>query len=291
LREKLGLVLFSGVLYSVTIANVGIAANYIPPVTLTALRLSTASAIFCGILCFLRPKYRWSHRGVADIVIIGVLNVGLPFLCLAIAIRYISTSLAAVLFNTLPVFTIVLAHFLLPDEKLGAIKILGTITAVAGAAILVVSNESGLEIGNHQGWIGQLLIIVASLSGALGVVYTRNQAHKESPVVLAAGQVFACTAIFVTLTLVVEGLPASSSYPWQSWAAMIGAAVSTPVIGFWLLFYMVNKYSASLAGFAGITSPLFSVIIGVVLLGEVITTPIAFGTLLLIAGVWSINYF
>jgi drug/metabolite transporter (DMT)-like permease len=54
---------------------------------------------------------------------------------------------------------------------------------------------------------------------------------------------------------------------------------------------MINKYSASLAGFSGIATPLFSVVIGILLLGEVITLPIAFGALLLLAGVWSLNYF
>ena len=45
-----------------------------------------------------------------------------------------------------------------------------------------------------------------------------------------------------------------------------------------------------MAGFAGITTPLFSVCIGLVFLGEVITLPIALGALLLLAGVWSVDY-
>lgn len=291
LGEKVGLILLSGFLYAIAIASVDVASNYIPPVTLTALRLSTASVIFGGLLLFLRPRYRWSLRGVADIVVIGVLNVGLPFLFLAMAVKYISSSLAAVLFNVQPVFTIAFAHFILADEKLSLVKMAGTLAAVVGATVLIVSNESGLVIGHDQGWIGQLLIMLASLAGALGVVYTRNRVRQDGPFVLAAGQVFACTVIFVTLALAVEGLPAWTSFPWQSWVAIVSATVSAPVIGFWLLFYLINKYSASLAGFSGITTPLFSAIIGILFLGEVITMPIAVGALLVLVGVWSLNYF
>jgi len=291
LWEKIGLVLLSGFLSAVAIAGVDVAAHYIPPATLTVLRLTTASVVFCSILCFLRPKYRWSLRGVADVFVIGLLNIGFPFFFLAVAVDYISSWLAAVLFNTTPVFTIVIAHYLLPGEKLSRVKIVGTIAAIAGAAVLVISNESGLEIGNSQGWIGQFLIIAASLAGALGVIYTRMRLREENPVVLAAGQVFTSLVAFFPLALVTEGLPAFASYPWQAWAAMIVAALSAPVIFFWLLFYMINKYSASLGGFAGIATPLFSVIIGIVLLGEVITVPIAVGTFLLLAGVWSLHRF
>lgn len=291
LWEKIGLILVSGFLYSVTIACVDVAADYIPPVTLTALRLSTASAAFCGILFFLRPEYGWSLRGVADIFAIGLLNVAIPFLFLALAVEHISSSLAAVLFNAQPVFTIVIAHSLLVDERLSVVKLAGAIAAVAGATLLIVSNASGLEIEHDQGWIGQFLILAASLAGALGVVYTRIRLRQENAFVLAAGQVFASLVIFVPLTLVVEGLPAFASYPWRGWAAMIVAGLSAPVAAFCLLFYMINKYSASLAGFSGIATPLFSVIIGVAFLGEVITMPIAFGTLFLLVGVWSLHYY
>jgi drug/metabolite transporter (DMT)-like permease len=291
LWEKTGLVLISGFLYAIAIASVDQASLYIPPATFTALRVAIASIIFCVILCFVRPQYQWSLRGTADIFVAGLLNVGLPFFLLAIAVQYISSSLAAVLFNTMPVFTIVLAHFLLADEKLDAVKLVGTITAVAGATILVISNASGLTVDQNQGWIGQFIIITASVSGALGVIYTRIRLRQENPVVLAAGQVFACLAIFAPMALVSEGLPAFASYPWQGWTATFAAAVSAPVIAYWLLFYMINKYSASLAGFSGVATPLFSVLIGILLLGEVITVPIAFGTLLLLVGVWSLNYF
>jgi drug/metabolite transporter (DMT)-like permease len=291
LGEKAGLVLVSGFIYSTAIASVDVAANYIPPFTLTALRLSTASVIFLCLLCFLRPQYHWSSTGIADIFIVGVLNVGIPFLFLAMAVKYISSSLAAVLYNTTPVLTLIFAHFLLTDEKLNAVKLAGTITAVAGASILILGNESGLELEHSQGWIGQLLIVVASASGALGVVYARIRVRYESPFALAAGQIFACMLIFVSLALVVEGPPAFASYAWQGWVAMVGAAVSGPIVGLWLLFYLINKYGASLAGFSGITTPLFSVIIGILFLGEIITPLIALGTLLLLVGVWSLNYF
>jgi drug/metabolite transporter (DMT)-like permease len=291
LGEKIGLILVSGLLYSVAIASVDIAANHFPPVTLTALRLTTASAIFCGILYFLRPKYQPSLRSAADITIVGMLNVGLPFLFLAMAVRYISSSLAAVLFNVQPVFTIGMAHLLLADEKLTPAKLMGTLVAISGATLLLLRGETGLMVAHGQGWIGQLFIMLASLSGAGGVVYARIRLRHVNTAVLAAGQVFACTLIFVTLALVVDGVPALASYAWRGWAAMISATVSAPVLGFWLLFYMINKYSASLAGFSGIATPLFSVVIGILLLGEVITLPIAFGALLLLAGVWSLNYF
>ena len=117
------------------------------------------------------------------------------------------------LFNVGPALTIVLAHFLLPDEKLRPAKIVGTALAISGAVLLVVSNSSGLKAGNSQGWIGQMLIILASATGALAVIYTRIRFREADTTMLSAGQVFACLAVFLLLGLITADLPAWQPIP------------------------------------------------------------------------------
>ena len=289
LLEKSGLILVSGLLYAVAIGSVGVAARYIAPVPLTVLRLLTAALIFCGILLYSKPKFLWRPRMVLDLVIVGMCNIGLPFLLLALSMRYISSSLASVLFNIGPPMTVVLAHFMLRDEKLRPATIIGAAIAISGAVVLLASNASGLSVSQGQGWIGQSLIILAAASGAFAIVYIRLRMQQQNTTVLAAGQVFACLAVFGALALLTGDLPRVSAYPWQAWAAVIASAITAPVIGFWLLFYMVNKFSATLGGFAGIATPLFSAVIGILFLGEVMTMPIVLGTVLLLAGIWSLN--
>lgn len=287
--KKIGLVLVSGLLYSIAIASVGIASRDITPLTLTTIRLAMASVVLGAILLLTRPQFRWRPRFLLDIFLVGLGNVGLPFMLLALSMRYISSSLASILFNVGPPMTLLLAHLTLRDERLTRGKVMGAAVAVAGAILLMASNASGLVVEGSEGWIGQLLIILASAAGAAALVYTRRFLQEDHPLVLATGQVFACLMIFVPATLVVEGIPDLSGFPTQAWAATIASAISAPVLAFWLLFYIVRKYSASLAGFSSIATPLFSAAIGILFLGEVITLPIAVGTLLLLIGIWSLN--
>ena len=284
--EQLALILVSGLLYSVGIASVGIASRYVAPVPLTVLRLLIASLVFAAILLYTRPAVRWQPRLVLDVTLIGLGNVGVPFLLLAAALHYISGSLAAALFNVTPAMTVVLAHFVLRDERLRFNTLVGTGIAVGGALVLLTSNSSGLSTAESQGWIGQLLIILASAVGACAVVYTRVRVRQVDTTVLAAGQVMTSMAIFSILALLMGNMPHVTSYPGQAWVAIAAAGVVAPVFGFWLLFYMVQKYSATLGGFAGIATPLFSVVIGILFLGDLLTLPIALGALLLLVGLW-----
>jgi drug/metabolite transporter (DMT)-like permease len=287
--QKAGLILLSGLLYGVSIACVELAGRSIPPFTLTALRLTLASLVFAVLLLIFRPRFDWRPRRLLDIAVIGLLNVGLPFMMLAVALRTISGALAAVLFNMTVPMTLVLAHFLLPDEKLTPGKLVGCAAALFGAVVLIGSNTSGLAAGQQNGWIGQALIVLASLAGAAAVIYTRRQARNEQNMVLAAGQLFVNLPLVLLLMLAIEGRPAPVTYPPQALVALAGAAVVGPVLALWLLFYIINRYSASLGGFAGIATPLFSAVIGVLFLGEVISPPMAAGSALLLAGVWSLN--
>jgi drug/metabolite transporter (DMT)-like permease len=288
--EKIGLTLAGGLLFSVGLTTVSVANRYVPPATVTALRMLMASAVLGGLLVALKPSFAINGRNLADIGMAGLLNVALPFFFVAWGLTYASSTLVAILYNTTPFFTLLIAHWLLPDERLNALKIIGTVAVVAGASLLLTTNASGLTGDSSQGWIGQLLALAGALVSAIGVIYSRSRLRGLDTFAITAWQVFASLVFLVPVALLRDGLPAFN-FPGQVWALLLASVISGPVLSFWLFFYTVKKYSASLAGFASIATPLFTVVVGRLFLGEVLTLPIVIGSLLVLAGVWSLQYF
>lgn len=223
--QKVGLILLIGFLASLTIASIDTGTSYIPPVTFTAVRLTLASLMYGVILYFLKPEYQWCKRGVADMFIVSLLNVGLPFLSLATALKYISGSLSAALLNTTPIFTMIIAHYLLSDEKLNLVKILGAAVAITGATILLLSNANSLTVPAQQSWLGQSLILFASFTSALGVIYTRIRLREVNIFVMTGGQIFAGFMLVAPLAFILEGIPDLRGFAWQGWAGALGAAL------------------------------------------------------------------
>ena len=282
-------VLLSSLLYSISIVCVGIASRDMSPLALSVVRLLAAAVVLGAVLLLVRPHVRWRPRLVAEIFLVGLGNVGLPFVLLPLSLRYISSSLAAILFNLGPPLTLLMAHFTLHDERLTRGKVLGMILALVGAVLLMGSNASGRTASSDRAWIGQLLIILACITGAAALVYTRRYLRAENTLVLSTGQVLASLAVLGPALLVSGGAASLPAVPPTALAAVLASAIAGPVIAFWLLFHMVNRYSASLGGLAGIATPLFSVVIGVLFLGEIVTLPILVGTALLLAGIWAVN--
>jgi drug/metabolite transporter (DMT)-like permease len=288
--EKIGLTLAGGFLFSVGLTAVSVANRYVPPATVTALRMFLAAVAMGALVIVLRPPSAWDRRTVADVALVGMLNIGLPFFTVAVGLQYISSTLAAILYNTTPFFTLLLAHWLLPDENLSRIKILGTLAVVAGATVLLASNASGLAAGGVQGWVGQALVLAGALASAFGVAFSRLRLRSVDTLALSAGQVAFSLVFLLPLALLTDGWP-RLDFPGYVWALLLASTLSGPVISFWLFFYTVKKYSASLAGFAAIATPLFTVVAGRLFLGEVLTVPILVGAALVLAGVWSLQYF
>src|SRR5262249_55401641 len=88
-----------------------VAVPEIPPITLALARAGIAACIF-GLLCYLKKenmglwKYLWKQ-----FLVIGLLMSVFPFYLLSYGEIYISSSLAAILFSLVLIFTAILAHF------------------------------------------------------------------------------------------------------------------------------------------------------------------------------------
>jgi drug/metabolite transporter (DMT)-like permease len=288
--EKIGLTLAGGLLFSVGLTAVSFASRYLPPATITAARMLLGALCLGALLLALRPRFEINRRNLLDVAVAGVLNVALPFFLVAWGLKYASSTLVAILYNTTPFFTLLIAHWLLPDERLNAVKIAGTAAVVAGATLLLASNASGLAGQGGRGWLGQALTLGGALATAMGVIYSRTRLRGHDTFAISTWQIAASLVILLPAALISDGWP-ELSVPGLVWALLAASVITGPVLSFWLFFYMVKKYSASLAGFSTITTPLFTVVAGRLFLGEVLTLPIVLGALLVLAGVWSLQYF
>ena len=100
----------------------------------------------------------------------------------------------------MPLFTLVAAHLMLPDEKLGARKLLGVAIGMAGVVVVL---GPGLLAGLGGHLFGELVTLLGPLAYAIATVLMRRSRHLD-PVGLTAGLFVSAAAILVPLALVVE---------------------------------------------------------------------------------------
>ncbi|MFP5405255.1 MAG: EamA family transporter [Gammaproteobacteria bacterium] len=144
-----------------------ILVGQLPPVTLAALRALLALPL---CLLVLRLSGRRLPASVADRLTVLKAALGvivIPYCALAIGQRTISGGLSGILYSTMPLFTLLVAQFMLPDERLGLRKLVGVILGMAGVAAVIGPSLIG-GLGEHA--VAELITLVGPLAYALATV-------------------------------------------------------------------------------------------------------------------------
>ena len=281
---EVGLLLLLGFLWGIPYALTKISLETIPPITLTAARVSSAAAVL-WIFAVLRGRKLPQRANFARRVFIqGGVGCVIPYTFIALGQQSVDSSLAAILNSTTPLFVYLISVTWTHHEPMtfwrlsGAIIGLGGIVLIAGAgALLGLGRESA----------GQAAIIIATFSSAVSVIHGRRFVGA-APETVAAGTLTCAAVVLIPISLLVEA-------PWhivpslRSLAALSANAVIATAFGFVLYFRLIRTIGSMSTASTAYLKPAVSVLIGCLLLGEPFTWILAIGLLAVLFGVAAIN--
>ncbi len=231
------------------------------------------------------PKDRqlWRHAAT-----LGILGTAIPMTAIVSSLQYQSSGITAVLITTSPAITVLMAHFLLPDEPLTRQKAFGVATALAGALLLAMLGESGLPDVSRAEPIGYILVVAAMLFGSSAAIYARKYMRSYDAIDVNSVRMLTAALAIMPLSLLLVGFDLGAVDK-QGYMALIYAAIVGTFFGLMLAFYNIQRFGATASAMAAYIIPIVAAIGGVLLLGETITTGMLSGMALILAGVALIN--
>jgi len=215
-------------------------------------------------------------------VVMGVSNLAMPFIFSNIALQYASAGFIGLMMALIPLMTAVLAHFMIPAERLTIVKTMGLSVALAGVAVLLLSGDSGLAEGGRPVLAG-LLGLVSALAIAYGGTYAKIHAGSYEPLQVTGIHFTSGALIIAAAALIAEGAPGGQTA--EGWTLVAYMGLASTFLPFVLFYRLLRKVSATYASMVGYVVPLVAVIAGVVLLDERLQPGIIIGGLLIFAGV------
>lgn len=234
-----------------------------------------------------RPRPIDDRALLRDGVVLGVFGTALPMLGYVSSLQYQSAGVTALLITIGPAVTVLMAHFLLPDERMTARKGVGIGLALAGAALLVIRGESGLA-GIAGSPIGYTLVLGSILIDSAMVIYTRRRCTTHDTFDLSAARTLVAVVVVAPLSLLLVGLDLSAVTPAGA-AALLYSAVAGTFGGLMLFLWVNQKYGATSASLAAYVLPVVAAVGGVLFLDEHITPVMAAGMAFIISGIVVLN--
>ncbi|ACL61523.1 DMT family transporter [Methylobacterium nodulans] len=261
-----GLLLCLSLLWGGSFFFTGVALQALPPLTLVVLRVGLAAIILNIVVVALGWRMPRDRRIWRAFLGMGLLNNAIPFCLIVWGQTQIASGLAAILNATTPLWTVVVAHLLTPDEAMTGRRLAGVLLGLAGVAVMVGPAVLG---GLGADALAQAAVLAAALSYAFASIYGRRFGHMGvPPLVTAAGQVTASTLMLGPLALVVD-------HPWTLPApglaasgAVLGIAALSTALAYVLYFRLLASAGATNLVLVTFLIPVSAIALGVLVLGE-----------------------
>lgn len=164
----------------------GVAMRELPSFALVWPRVAVAAATLLLALHLLGQRMPTAGRIRAAFPGMGLLNNVVLFVLIVWGQHHIASGLAAILNATTPLFTVLVAHLLTPDEKLTPLKAAGVAVGFAGTVVMIGPDALG---GLGRGAAAQLACLAAALTYAFAGIFGRRfKRMGVAPMATAAGQ-------------------------------------------------------------------------------------------------------
>jgi drug/metabolite transporter (DMT)-like permease len=257
-----------------------VAVEHIGPLTVVFGRVVIAAAILYVVIRARNVPVPSTWEAWKPYFVMGLLNSALPYTLIFWGETRISSGLAAILTATVPIFTVIVAHFGTTDERMTPAKAAGISLGMAG--VLVIMSEDLGSIASGSG-LARLAIVGASISYAFSGIYGRRM-KGQPPLILAWGQMCAATVILLPLVLIVDRPWSTAEWHMDAVLSVLALAVFSTAIAYMIFFRLLANVGATNTSLVTFLIPVSSLLLGSLFLDEALVAIQLLGMLLIGAG-------
>ena len=200
------------------------------------------------------------------------------------AAQHIPSGWISVVFGMSPIFTSVLASMILKDQRLSGMRLTGMTVGLLGLLVVFVE---GISISTLT-MFGIAATVISAASQSLGSVMIKRQQPDFHPIAITAGSIVVALPLFILNTIVAGGWP--ETIPIRSAMSILYLGIIGSAIGFPLYFYLLKNLTPERVAIVTLITPVTALLLGAFLNGEVISSKVISGTMLILTGLTIYEY-
>ncbi|MEO5753327.1 MAG: EamA family transporter [Chthoniobacterales bacterium] len=273
------------VVWSSTWLVIKIGLEDLPPVSFVAWRFVIAMLVLFAISI---GRTHLLPRRFSDYVVLGItglLMFSLNYTLLFWGELHVSSGLAAVIQASIPIFGMITAHWMLPDEPLRWERLAGALVAMLGVAVICA------RLLSFNGWLaflGGLGITIGAASAAFSNVWLKAKKMDLAPSMLAGWQMIFGMVPLVILGLTIDGNPLQLHWTGRAIFCLLYLAVVGSSFTFLLLYWLMPRMSVTNLQTISLITPPGAIALGWAFGGEKLSPWSLLGAGFVLLGVWMI---
>ncbi|WP_110929162.1 DMT family transporter [Bacillus massiliglaciei] len=277
-------ILLTGIMitWGLNVSVVKILVEYAEPITITSLRIFTASLIVFLILGFM-CSIRLPKKSELSFILGGtLLSIVFHHFLLAEGLTKTSATNAGLILGMGPLLTVLLSMAFL-RRKPSFIRFIGFISGGVGVSFTVLAGSGNIQSVN----LGDADIFFAILSQALSFILINRAAKTMDPRLLTGYMMLIGSIILFCISIWKEpgGLTSVLSAPASIWTAFFFSAIIATGIGHMVYNYAIGKVGAAESSIFLNLNTFFSLVGAALFLKETIMPAQFVGLIFIVSGV------
>ena len=276
----LSLLVLLALIWGSSFFNIKIATYSYEPITLALVRVIFASIPLLILCKFKNIKIEAFGSEWNWYALIGLCNIAIPFVLIAIGTAKINSYLAAILMSTTPLSGSILAHFFTKDEKLSFKKSLGVLIGFSGIVLLFFDKL----IINSENYIYALITILGSTFYCIGGLLTLKIREKKNENVTTSTTLWS-VIFLMPLSLLVE-TPWNANPTLSSTLSLLYLGVIATGLAWLIRFRILTVNGLVFQTQVAYLIPIFGIIFGYFLMDEIITWRVLVSLAIILTGIY-----
>jgi drug/metabolite transporter (DMT)-like permease len=248
-------------LWGASFLFIKVAVRELEPATLILGRLGLATvalAVIVGVRMGSRETWSQIRAHAGWLVVVGIVNVAVPFWLLSWGETRIDSGLASILQASVPIFNAVVAFAFFREVRVTGLRLAGVGIGFLGVALLVGAQPHGKAVG-------ALAVCGMALCYAVGQLLAGRYLRPVAPPVVALGT----TGTAALLALPPGIAQAPDHMPgWKTIGSVVMLAVPLTAIAFLLFYAIIAGAGAAYASLVTYLVPPIALAYGTVFLDE-----------------------
>jgi drug/metabolite transporter (DMT)-like permease len=274
-----------GLIWGSSFLWIKLAVNEVGPVMLVAFRLLFGILGLLLVVAVNRPKWPTSRKVILLLALFGFTNNAIPYVMISWGEKYIESAVASVLNSSTPLFTMLIAHWFLSDDRLTWSRLTGLLIGFGGIVLLL---SRGLGNSVQNSFWGEAAVLFAAFCYGASSVLARVTSKGVSPVMGALVPLFGADAFLWALTPLAEKPFRLPTQP-ITWLALAWLGLLGTCVAFILYFYLLGSVGPTRTTLTNYVFPLVGVLLGVVFLKEQVDWRLLVGGALIVGSIIVVN--
>jgi drug/metabolite transporter (DMT)-like permease len=259
--------------------KIGVAT--LAPFTLVAGRLAIGTAVLALVLRLSRQRLPRHGSAYGHMLVVALLGIVIPFSLITWGEQSIDSALAAILNGSVPLFAIVLAAMVLPDEPITVNRLVGLLIGFGGVVVLTSPN---LRAGFSGSLLAELALIGSAFAYGASGVYARRFVRDMPPMTNAFLEVSIAFVITLVLALLF-GNPLATHVEASTILAIVWLGLVGSGLAYLAFFWLLSRWGATRTSTVAYLLPVVGLALGLVVRHEQVTLLTLIGTAMVLSGV------